>query len=110
MTSTHDDVFAPSASHEAAARNTKLRAANVRPSANFTAVGGRSSSLIHSQAKTGASRMIVAGLTLWNDSGEIVIPKITSSVFSWAYDASVLAACSKIIQKILAAMNRGMYA
>ena len=36
------------------------------------------------------------------------MPKIVSSVLSCAYEASVLAACSKIIQKIIAATNSGM--
>ena len=84
MISTHAEVLAPSASHDAPARNTKLSAANVRPSANFTAVGGRSSSLIHSHANTGARMMIAAGLTDWNSSGEMVTPKSVRSVLSCA--------------------------
>src|SRR6478736_4960735 len=85
-------------------------AARPRPIANFVAVGGRSCVLDQIHANTGARMMIDSGLTDWKNSGLIVTPKNDSSVRFCANEASVVAACSKIIQNSMAATNSGMYA
>ena len=78
---------------------------------NLWAVDGpRSASLLHTPAKTGASTMMMSGLTDWKNAGSIVHPRNDRSVLSSANADNELAACSLIIQKSIAATNSGMYA
>jgi len=83
----------------------------VTPRTNFIGVDGkRPARLVQIQPKTGASRTMASGLIDWNHSGLMVMPAVSLTVLSAAKIAILPAACSKIIQKSIAATNSGMYA